>query len=73
MTNRERSQLQYLAKSSRPLWGGHLQRGERITDPDMERWLECGWIQVVGDKGYEITDLGRKALAVTNGTRGGVE
>jgi hypothetical protein len=63
----ERMQLEYLAKSHRPIWGGHLQRGERISDPDMQRWLDSGWIEAVGTEGYRITDAGRKALQQTPG------
>jgi hypothetical protein len=65
--NLERLQLEYLAKSHRPLWGGHLKRGERITSPEMQRWLDSGWIETVGTEGYRITDKGREALQQTPG------
>lgn len=65
--NLERLQLEYLAKAARPIWGGHLKRGEPITDPDMQRWLDGGWIKTVGTEGYRITDRGRKALQQTPG------
>jgi DNA-binding PadR family transcriptional regulator len=60
--NLERMQLEYLARAYQPIWGGHIKRGEPITDPDMQRWLDQGWIEVVGTDGYRITDKGRKAL-----------
>lgn len=62
-------QLRYLAKSTRPLWGGHLERGERITDPDMQRWLDAGWIEAVGTDGYRITDKGRAIALAPAGAR----
>ncbi len=59
----ERMQLEYLGRSSVPLWGGHLARNEPITDGDMKRWLDNGWIEVVADRsGYVLTDLGRSML-----------
>lgn len=65
--NLERLHLEYLAKSHRPLWGGHLKRGERITDPDMQRWLDSGWIEAIGADGYCITNKGREFLQQTPG------
>lgn len=54
--------LRYLALSGRPLWGGHLQRGEPVSDPDMRRWIEDGWIKAVGTEGYVITEAGRQMV-----------
>lgn len=65
--NLERMQLEYLSRQPRPVWGGHLKRGERITDPDMQRWVDDGWIEAVGTEGYRITDKGREALQQTPG------
>lgn len=66
--NLERLQLAYLAKSPRPLWGGHLQRGERITDPNMQRWIDSGFIEAVGTEGYRITDWGRRHIQTDTGS-----
>lgn len=59
----ERMQLEWLGRQDRPVWGGHLGRNEPITDGDMKRWLDNGWIAVAstGD-GYFLTDLGRSVL-----------
>ena len=59
----ERSQLEYLGRSNVPLWGGHLARGEPVTDGGMKRWIDNGWIEVAADRtGYVLTDAGRAAL-----------
>ncbi len=59
----ERAQLEYLGRSGRPLWGGHLSRNEPITDGEMRRWIDNGWIEVAADRsGYVLTDAGRAAL-----------
>jgi len=65
--NLARLQLEYLARSDKPIWGGHLKRGERISDPDMQRWLDSGWIEAVGTEGYRITEKGREVLQQTSG------
>lgn len=67
MTERDKLHLGYLAKATRPLWGGHLQRGEPVTDPDMPRWLELGWIEQVGNQGYLLTAKGAHDLQQTPG------
>lgn len=66
LTERDKLQLRYLGRSLQPLWGGHLQRGEPISDPDMQRWLELGLIEAVGTRGYLLTVKGR-ALTVRQG------
>lgn len=59
----ERMQLEYLGRSPKPLWGGHLSRNEPIPDGDVKRWLDNGWIEVAKDRsGYVLTDLGRNIL-----------
>lgn len=66
LTNQEVSELRYLDKSSRPLWGGHLDRGEPLSDPHMKRWLELGLIEAVdwsGLRGYVLTTKGTSAIA----------
>ena len=71
LTAQEDMELRYLARSTQPLWGGHLQRGEPVTDPDMKRWIDLGLIEPVGTKGYRVTALCRanlgRGLSVTNG------
>jgi hypothetical protein len=67
MTRREIHELRYFAKSRYPLFGGHLERGEPLPDPQLARWLEMGLIKQVGNKGYEITPAGRAALTEETG------
>ena len=62
LTEREKWSLRYLGKANRPLWGGHLKRGEVLSDPDMPRWIEQGFIEAVGTEGYVLTDAGRQAI-----------
>lgn len=59
----ERLQLEWLGKQAHPVWGGHLARGEPISDPDMRRWLDNGWIEVTpGREGYRLAMKGHEAL-----------
>lgn len=67
MTQRDKMHLGYLAKAVSPLWGGHLQRGEPISDPDMRRWVELGWIEQVGHDGYVLSAKGEQLLQQTPG------
>lgn len=62
LSTMELLQLRYLARHQ-PLWGGHLQRGERLNDPDMVRWIERGWIEPDGTIGYRLTEDGQRAIA----------
>lgn len=62
LTKRERLQLEHLAQSPKPLWGGHLQRGEPITDMVMQSWVELGLIEARGTEGYVISAKGREAI-----------
>lgn len=67
----EIDELRYLVRSLKPLWGGHLERGEPISDPQMRSWIERGLIVAVeeyGVKGYRITPAGR---SLANGERDG--
>lgn len=66
MTERDRLHLSYLQNATQPLWGGHLKRKEPITDPDMQRWIDAGWIVAVGEKGYIATEKCRAALSSGN-------
>lgn len=46
-----------------PMWGGHIQRNEPLTDPDIRSWLDAGLIALDPTKrGYIITELGRRAI-----------
>ncbi len=54
----EKRELQYLGRSHHPLWGGHLGRGEPLSDRTMQRWLDLGLIKRIDDKGYLLTALG---------------
>lgn len=61
LSKRERTELTYLL--NHPLsWGGHLQRGQRLNDPMMIRWLDAGLIEAVDKKGYCVTAACRKIL-----------
>lgn len=62
LTQRETAELRYLARSQTPLWGGHLERGEPITDVQMQRWVDLGLIKAVGTRGYIATGLCRASL-----------
>lgn len=62
LTKRERLHLGYL-RANAPAWGGHLRRGEPITDPDMQRWVDAGLIEPRGTDGYVLTEAGERALA----------
>jgi hypothetical protein len=62
LSKMDRRHLGWLAKQHAPMWGGHLKRGEPISDPDMGRWIETGLIEAVDTEGYRITDAGRAAL-----------
>ena len=60
----ERMELEWLGRQTKPVWGGHLERGEPITDANMQRWLDQGIIKAVEtpSKGYVLTDIGRTYL-----------
>lgn len=58
--NSEIMQLRYLARQDMPIWGGHLQRNEECSDPDIPRWLANGLIERISNRGYVITRAGRR-------------
>lgn len=63
LPDREKMELRYLAKQTRPIWGGVLaarRKGMRTDDPITDRWLAEGLMVEQGD-GYVITDKGRAA------------
>lgn len=46
-----------------PRFGGHIERGEPLTDPNLLAWLRDGLIELDPTKrGYVITDKGRDAI-----------
>ena len=53
-------ELRWLAKQTAPVWGGHIERREPITDPQLKRWVKHGIVtQVMGMRsGYRITPKG---------------
>ncbi|WP_024337961.1 hypothetical protein [Bradyrhizobium japonicum] len=60
LTMQEKVELRYLGRSRKPLWGGHLERGEPLSDQTMQRWLSLGLIQQVGKEGYVLTPKGEQ-------------
>jgi hypothetical protein len=63
LTKTEAMELRYLERADRPLWGGHLERGEPVTSPVMQRWIDAGLIEAHGTKGYMLTEAGKNELA----------
>ena len=57
-----RGELLYLARENKPVWGGHLKRGEPLNDDGLKRALADGIIKQIGLEGYVITVKGRKML-----------
>ena len=59
------AELRYLERQKLPVWGGHLERGEPVSDPTMRQYIEDGLIKAVETpcKGYVLTDKGRAFLA----------
>lgn len=71
-TPKEIYQLEWLARHQ-PAWGGHLERGEPISDPLMQSMVDRGLIATTGDppSGYAVTEYGMKTLSeVKRGTHG---
>lgn len=62
LSNMDRQHLGWLSKQRSPMWGAHLERGTPVSDPDMRRWIELGWIEAVEKRGYVLTEAGRHAL-----------
>lgn len=59
LTPIERWSLQWLAKQQWPMWGGHLKRGEPLSDNSIKAFLVNGLI-AQREGGYVITDKGRE-------------
>lgn len=62
---RANMELKWLSNQHRPVWGGHIERGDPISDQQMLQWLADGIIEAVKQPnvGYVITNKGRKFLA----------
>lgn len=58
-------ELQWLSKQHAPMWGGHLERREPISDPQMQAWVSSGIIEAVEcpQPGYILTAKGRKLIS----------
>ena len=58
-------ELRYLSRQRTPIWSGPLQRGVDMlaTDPSLRYLVEHGYVKQLGDKGFVITDKGRKLIA----------
>lgn len=57
-----RAELQWLGRQTLPMWGGHLERGEPVSDPQMRAWIADGLIEAVESPrcGYILTAKGRE-------------
>lgn len=58
LSERAKSELRWLASQHRPVWGGHLERGQSLDDSDLKDWLSLGLVEQSG-MGYIITKAGR--------------
>jgi hypothetical protein len=59
-------ELRWLAQQAHPVWGGHIERGEPVSDGQLRAWIESGIVAEAsepGIPGYKITDKGRRLLA----------
>lgn len=54
--------LIWLSEQGMPAWGGHIERGEPLADPDIKLMLSQGYIKLVEGRGYMITDKGLNVL-----------
>ena len=41
------NELEWLGRQRLPMWGGHLERGEPVSDPMMQHWIAEGLIEAV--------------------------
>lgn len=59
------AELEWLSKQPLPMWGGHLERGEPASDPQLRSWVTDGIVEAVEQpcKGYVLTEKGRRYLA----------
>lgn len=59
-----RAELEWLGRQRLPMWGGHLERGEPVSDPNMRAWIDDGIIEAVEQPrpGYVLTDKGRQLI-----------
>lgn len=57
--------FQWIDYVGHPAFGGHIERGEPLTDQDVKSWLEAGFIKLADPPvGYVLTDKGRRAAGV---------
>lgn len=66
LSDLDRMQLRWLAQQTGPVWGGHLNRGEPISDPDLARWIRLGLVEEWSghrERGYRATDLWKGVAA----------
>ena len=54
-------ELRSVARSREPIFGGLLERDVWREDATIVRFLNEGWIEAEGVKGFRITQEGRKA------------
>jgi hypothetical protein len=61
MIDIDQLQLEWLAKQTESMWGGHIERGEPVSDPTMRRWIADGIIAEVSypRPGYVLTTKGK--------------
>lgn len=64
MTQQEFIQLKWLGNQPVPMWGGHLERNEPVTDYSMRGWIDSRLIQAVTHPhpGYILTSKGRAEI-----------
>lgn len=57
-----KAELQWLARQQLPMWGGHLERREPVSNANMRQYIDDGLIKAVSRPrlGYIITDKGRR-------------
>lgn len=60
------AQLRWLGEQRVPRWGGHLDRGETLSDRQMQCWIDDGLIAAVDEpcRGYVLTDKGRAYITM---------
>lgn len=64
LTYREKIELAWLAMADVPMWGGHFERGEPLSDGPIKDYLNRGLIREVSTPraGYLISESGLAEL-----------
>lgn len=58
----DRLRLKWLSLHG-PAWGGHIERKEPLTNPDLKAWLQAGLIKLdASGIGYVLTEKGHRAI-----------